>query len=267
MRVCVVGYDCASPYYVMIQRTEYTTIIAGPCAVESFEQMDTVCNTLSRLGLTHLRGGCFKPRTKCDTFRGLGVEGLAIMSEMRRKYGLTIITEVRDTKHLDLVAETADIIQIGAKSMFDNDLLLACGELKKTIVLKRNFAATVKELVSAAEFISSKGNDDIILCERGIRTFETNTRFTLDLCGVAWLKQNTNFPIIIDPSHAMGLAYGVPDLARASVAMGIDGLMLEIHPEPSKALSDARQQLDMKQFEQLYSSLIPIAQSIGKNLI
>ncbi len=255
------------PYFIMISRTEHTTIIAGPCAVESYGQMDTVCQTLHRLGITHLRGGCFKPRTSCNTFRGLGSEGLRIMSEMRRKYSLTVITEVRDTKHLDEVAETADIIQIGAKSMFDNDLLLACGELKKTVVLKRNFAATVKELVSAAEFISSRGNDDIILCERGIRSFENNTRFTLDLCGVSWLKENTQFPIIVDPSHAMGLAYGIPDLARASVAMGIDGLMIEIHPEPSKALSDARQQLDMRQFEALYTSLLPIAKAIGKTII
>lgn len=251
----------------MLPRTEHTTVIAGPCAVESEEQMETVCQTLSRLGITHLRGGCFKPRTSCDTFRGLGSEGLRIMREMRRRYGLSIITEVRDTKHLDEVAETADIIQIGAKSMFDNDLLLACGEQKKPIVLKRNFAATVKELVSAAEFISSRGNDDIILCERGIRSFETNTRFTLDLCGVSWLKENTEYPIIVDPSHAMGIAYGVPDLARAAVAMGIDGVMMEIHPEPAKALSDARQQLNMTQFEQLYRSLQPIAKAVGKTLI
>ena len=250
----------------MIPRTNTITLIAGPCAVESLEQMHTVCQTLTALGVRYLRGGCFKPRTSCHTFRGLGAQGLEIMAEMRRTYNLRIVTEVRDTKHLDAVADVADVIQIGAKSMFDNDLLLACGEIKKPVVLKRNFAATVKEFVGAAEFIRSMGNDDIILCERGIRSFETNTRFTLDLCGVAWLKQNSDYPIIVDPSHAMGMAYGVPDLARAAVAMGVDGIMVEIHPNPAQALSDAAQQLDMPQFTALYHSLQPIAAAIGRTI-
>lgn len=244
-----------------------TVVIAGPCAVESIEQMETVCKTLKSTGVRYLRGGCFKPRTSPHTFRGLGEEGLKIMATMRERYGLRIVTEVRDTKHLDLVAQYADIVQVGAKSMYDNDLLLACGELKKPIVLKRNFAATVKELVSAAEFITMQGNDQVILCERGIRSFENNTRFTLDLCGVAWLKKNAGFPIIVDPSHAMGIAYGIPDLARASVAMGIEGLMLEIHPEPGKALSDAAQQLDMATFSDLHDSLKPIAKAIDRHII
>lgn len=245
---------------------ESTVVIAGPCAVESEEQMVQVCETLKELGVRYLRGGCFKPRTSAHTFRGLGEEGLEIMAEMRKRYGLKIVTEVRDTKHLDLVAQYADIVQVGAKSMFDNDLLLGCGEIKKPVVLKRNFAATVKELVNAAEFITSRGNSDVILCERGIRSFETNTRFTLDLCGVAWLKEHSGFPVIVDPSHAMGFAYGIPDLSRAAVAMGIDGLMLEIHPEPEKALSDASQQLNMQQFRELYSSLGPVAKAIGREI-
>lgn len=244
-----------------------TVVVAGPCAVESEEQMIMVCETLKAVGVKYLRGGCFKPRTSPHTFRGLGEEGLKIMASMRERYGLKIVTEVRDTKHLDLVAQYADIVQIGAKSMYDNDLLLACGELKKTIVLKRNFAATVKELVSAAEFITMQGNDDVILCERGIRSFESGTRFTLDLCGVAWLKKNANFPILLDPSHAMGYSYGIPDLARACVAMGIDGLMVEIHPEPEKALSDASQQLNMESFRMMYESLKPIAKAVNRNII
>jgi len=189
------------------------------------------------------------------------------MAQMRERYGLKIVTEVRDTKHLDLVAQYADIVQVGAKSMYDNDLLLACGELKKPIVLKRNFAATVKELVNAAEFITMQGNGEVILCERGIRSFENSTRFTLDLCGVAWLKKNCDFPVILDPSHAMGFAYGIPDLARACVAMGVDGLMVEIHPEPAKALSDASQQLDMRQFAEMHESLKPIAMAVNRHII
>lgn len=250
----------------MAETSKETIVIAGPCSVESEEQMETVCATLVRLGVSHLRGGCFKPRTSPHTFRGLGREGLEIMARMRRRYGLRIVTEVRDTKHLDLVAQYADVVQIGAKSMYDNDLLLAAGEIKKPVILKRNFAATVKELTQAAEFITSRGNDRVYLCERGIRTFETNTRFTLDLCGVAWLKQHSGLPVIVDPSHAMGLAYGVPDLARAAVAMGVDGLMVEIHPRPEEALSDAAQQLDMQAFEQLYRSLAPVAEAVGRHL-
>lgn len=250
----------------MAETRKQTIVIAGPCSVESREQMDVVCRTLTRLGVSHLRGGCFKPRTSPDTFRGLGREGLEIMAEMRREYSLKVVTEVRDTKHLDLVAQYADIVQIGAKSMYDNDLLLAAGEIKKPVILKRNFAATVKELTQAAEFITRQGNSDVYLCERGIRTFEHDTRFTLDLCGVAWLKQHTGLPVIVDPSHAMGFAYGVADLARGAVAMGIDGLMVEIHPEPEKALSDAAQQLNMHQFEELYTSLGPVARAVGRQL-
>ena len=244
-----------------------TVVIAGPCAVESEEQMEIVCKTLKSTGVRYLRGGCFKPRTSPHTFRGLGEEGLKIMAEMRTRYGLKIVTEVRDTKHLDLVAQYADVVQVGAKSMYDNDLLLACGELKKPIVLKRNFAATVKELVNAAEFITMQGNSDVVLCERGIRSFENSTRFTLDLCGVAWLKKNSDFPIVLDPSHAMGFAYGIPDLARACVAMGVDGLMVEIHPEPEKALSDASQQLNMRQFVEMHESLKPIAMAVNRHII
>lgn len=244
-----------------------TVVIAGPCAVESEEQMEIVCKTLKSTGVRYLRGGCFKPRTSPHTFRGLGEEGLKIMAEMRMRYGLKIVTEVRDTKHLDLVAQYADVVQVGAKSMYDNDLLLACGELKKPIVLKRNFAATVKELVNAAEFITMQGNSDVVLCERGIRSFENSTRFTLDLCGVAWLKKNSDFPIVLDPSHAMGFAYGIPDLARACVAMGVDGLMVEIHPEPEKALSDASQQLNMRQFVEMHESLKPIAMAVNRHII
>jgi len=186
---------------------------------------------------------------------------------MRMKFGLNIITEVRDSTHIDEVIEYADIVQIGAKSMYDHGILRRCGKARKPILLKRGFGTTLQEFVQAAEFILSGGNDQVILCERGIRTFETKTRFTLDLCGVAYLKEHCNLPIILDPSHAIGYAYGVPDLARACVALGVDGLLIEVHPEPKVAKSDASQQLNHDEFRELYKTLTPIAQAAGRKII
>lgn len=242
-------------------------MIAGPCAVESREQIETSCQMLKQNGIRVLRAGCYKPRTSPYTFRGMEEEGLKLLAEMREKYGLLIATEMRDATHADKVIEYTDIIQIGAKSMYDHGLLTAAGQSTKPVILKRGFGSTLQELVNCADFIMSCGNQQVILCERGIRTLETKTRFTLDLCGVAWLKQHCNLPIILDPSHAMGYDYGVGDLARACTAMGIDGLLIETHPTPSMAKSDAPQQLDHQQFTQLYQSLQPIAQAIGKTLV
>lgn len=242
-------------------------MIAGPCAIESREQIELSCQMLKQQGIRVLRAGCYKPRTSPYTFRGLGEDGLKILAEMREKYGLLVATEMRDATHADKVVEYADIVQVGAKSMYDHGLLTAAGQSGKPVILKRGFGSTLQELVNCADFIMSCGNDQVILCERGIRTFENNTRFTLDLCGVAWLKEHCNLPIILDPSHAMGYAYGVGDLARACTAMGIDGLLIETHPNPSVAKSDAPQQLDHHQFLAMYSSLRPIANAIGKTLI
>lgn len=242
-------------------------MIAGPCAVESREQIEQSCQMLKQAGIRVLRAGCYKPRTSPYTFRGLGEDGLKLLAEMREKYGLLIATEMRDATHVDKVIEYADIVQIGAKSMYDHGLLTAAGQAGKPIILKRGFGSTLQELVNSADFILSCGNDQVILCERGIRSFETNTRFTLDLCGVAWLKEHCNLPIILDPSHAMGYAYGVGDLARASTAMRIDGLLIETHPEPVSAKSDAAQQLNHQQFVEMYNSLQPIATAVGKNLV
>ncbi len=247
--------------------TNNTIVITGPCSVESEEQIDISAKLCVELGVKVLRAGAFKPRTSPYTFQGLGLEGLKLLAKMREKYGLQIITEVRDSTHVDDIIEYADIVQIGAKSMYDHGILKKCGKTQKTVLLKRGFGTTLQEFAQAAEFILSGGNPNVILCERGIRTFETKTRFTLDLCGVAWLKEYTNLPIILDPSHAIGYAYGVADLARACVAMGIDGLLIETHPNPKVALSDADQQLDFNQFRALYASLQAVAKSVGRTII
>jgi 3-deoxy-7-phosphoheptulonate synthase len=242
-------------------------MIAGPCAVESREQIEQSCQMLKEQGIRVLRAGCYKPRTSPYTFRGLGEDGLKLLAEMREKYGLLIATEMRDATHADKVVEYADIVQVGAKAMYDHGLLTAAGQSGKPVILKRGFGSTLQELVNCADFIMSCGNEQVILCERGIRSFETNTRFTLDLCGVAWLKQHCNLPIILDPSHAMGYAYGIADLARACTAMGVDGLLIETHPCPECAQSDAAQQLNHRQFAEMYASLQSIAAAVGKTLV
>jgi 3-deoxy-7-phosphoheptulonate synthase len=247
--------------------TKNTVIIGGPCSVESEEQIRTSSTFISGLGLKVLRGGCYKPRTSPYSFQGLGLEGLKLLAKMREEFGLTVITEVRDATHIEEVIEYSDVIQVGAKAMYDQGILRACAKTQKPVLIKRGFGTTLQEFVQAAEFVLSGGNPNVILCERGIRTFETGTRFTLDLCGVAWLKEHTNLPIILDPSHAMGYAYGVADLARACVAMGIDGLLVETHPDPSVAKSDASQQLNHQDFENLISSLRPVATSVGYNIV
>ena len=244
-----------------------TMVIAGPCSVESEEQITQSAELMVEQGIKTLRAGCYKPRTSPYSFQGMGMEGLKLLDKMRSKFGLNIITEVRDTTHVDDVIEYADIIQIGAKAMYDQGILRTCGKSNKPILLKRGFGSTLQEFVQAAEFVLSAGNDNVILCERGIRTFETKTRFTLDLCGVSYLKEYTNLPIILDPSHAMGYRYGVPDLARASTAMGIEGLLIEVHPDPSVAKSDAAQQLNHDMFRDLLTTLRPIATAVGKTII
>ncbi|MEM9339195.1 MAG: bifunctional 3-deoxy-7-phosphoheptulonate synthase/chorismate mutase [Bacteroidota bacterium] len=244
-----------------------TMVIAGPCSVESKEQIDQVAEMLVDLKVKTLRAGCFKPRTSPYTFQGLGEEGLKILQAAREKYGFNIITEVKDSSHVDLVIDYADIVQIGAKAMYDHSILKRCGQARKPVLLKRGFGTTLQEFVQAAEFILSGGNDQVMLCERGIRTFENKTRFTLDLCGVAFLKEHTNLPVVLDPSHAMGYRYGVPDLTRACLAMGIEGLLIETHPTPESAKSDAAQQLNFEEFREMHHTLQPIAQAIGRNLI
>ena len=244
-----------------------TMMITGPCSIESWEQIKQSAELLKQHNILTLRAGCFKPRTSPYTFQGLGEEGLVMLSQIREEYGYQIITEVKDSSHVDLVIEHADIVQIGAKAMYDQSILKRCGETTKPILLKRGFGTTLQEFVQAAEFILSKGNPNVILCERGIRTFETKTRFTLDLCGVAFLKEYTNLPIVVDPSHAMGYRYGVADLTRAAVAMNVDGLLIESHPDPAVAKSDAAQQLNFDEFSEMFETLQPIAKAVGKTII
>jgi 3-deoxy-7-phosphoheptulonate synthase len=244
-----------------------TLLISGPCSVESEEQITTSADFMHGLGITALRGGCYKPRTSPYSFQGLGLEGLQLLGKMRDRHGFTIVSEVRDATHVDDVIAYADVVQIGAKSMYDHGILKACAKTKKPVLLKRGFGTTLQEFVQAAEFILSGGNPNVMLCERGIRTFETKTRFTLDLCGVAWLKANTNLPIILDPSHALGYRYGIADLSKACVAMGVDGLLIEVHPDPSVAESDAAQQLHHDEFTKLLDELRPVAEAVGRRIV
>jgi 3-deoxy-7-phosphoheptulonate synthase len=247
--------------------TKNTVLIGGPCSVESEDQIRESAEFLVKLGLSTLRGGCYKPRTSPYSFQGMGLDGLKLLAKMREDYGLNVITEARDATHIDEIIEYSDVIQVGAKAMYDQGILRACAKTQKPVLIKRGFGTTLQEFVQAAEFVLAGGNENVILCERGIRTFETGTRFTLDLCGVAWLKHYTNLPIILDPSHAMGYAYGIADLARACVAMGIDGLLIEAHRNPKVAKSDASQQLTHPEFEALLNSLQPVANSVGYKMI
>lgn len=242
-------------------------LIIGPCGVESETMIEESAALIREFGLKSIRAGAFKPRTSPYTFRGMGVDGLKLLAKMREQYGLAVVTEVRDSTHVDDVIAYADVIQIGAKAMYDHGILYKCSKANKPVLLKRGFGSTLQEFVQASEFILSGGNEQVILCERGIRTFESKSRFTLDLCGVAYLKEYTNLPIILDPSHAMGYSYGVPDLARACLAMDVEGLLIEVHPNPSMAKSDASQQLTHDQFRKLYQSLKPIASAINRTLV
>jgi len=247
--------------------TGNTLIISGPCSVESEEQLRQSAELLKANGLTSLRGGCYKPRTSPYSFQGMGLEGLKLLAKMRDEYGFTVVTEARDATHIDEIIEHADVIQVGAKAMYDQGILRACAKTQKTVLIKRGFGTTLQEFVQAAEFVLSGGNENVLLCERGIRTFETGTRFTLDLCGVEWLKHYTNLPVILDPSHAMGYAYGVAGLTRACTALGVDGLLIEVHPNPKVAKSDASQQLNHPEFEALLKSISPIAQAVGYKIV
>jgi 3-deoxy-7-phosphoheptulonate synthase len=248
-------------------KTGNTLIISGPCSVESEEQIRESAALLKANGLTALRGGCYKPRTSPYSFQGMGLEGLKLLAKMREEHGFAVVTEARDATHIDEIIEHADVIQVGAKAMYDQGILRACAKTQKAVLIKRGFGTTLQEFVQAAEFVLSGGNENVVLCERGIRTFETGTRFTLDLCGVEWLKHYTNLPVILDPSHAMGYAYGVAGLTRACTALGVDGLLIEVHPNPKVAKSDASQQLNHAEFEALLSSIKPIAQAVGYQIV
>jgi 3-deoxy-7-phosphoheptulonate synthase len=232
-------------------------VIAGPCSVESEQQILESAEVVARAGAKFLRGGAFKPRTSPYDFQGLEVEGLKLLDQARRATGLGIVTEVMSDRDVDLVAEYADILQIGARNMQNFALLKTLGKCGRPVLLKRGMSSTVKELLMSAEYLVAHGNAEVMLCERGIRTFETVTRNTCDIAAVAALNELTHLPVILDPSHATGKRSLVPALSRAAVAIGADGLLVEVHPAPEKAVSDGAQSLDPKQFAKMMEDLAP----------
>ncbi len=236
-------------------------IIAGPCAVESEEQINDAALSLKKIGVDILRGGCFKPRTSPYTFQGLEEEGIKMLSKAGKENNLPVISEVITIKQLEFAYDYLDIIQIGSRNMYNYPLLKELGTLNKPVLLKRAFSATYDEWIFAAKYILNSGNDKVILCERGIRTFEQGTRNTLDISAVPYISNNTNFPIIIDPSHASGYSEFIKPLSLAAIAAGADGLMIEAHPEPKNALCDARQSLNFDEFEDVYNAVHTLSDS------
>ena len=244
----------------------YFGLVAGPCTVESREQTLATAHAVADAGGTMLRGGAFKPRTSPYSFQGLGTEGLTILREAREETGLPIVTELIDPRHVEEVAETADVIQIGARNMQNSGLLVEVGRLEKPVLIKRGPAASVDELLMAAECVAKEGNEQIVLCERGIKTFEGSTRYTLDLGAVAVLKRETHLPVIVDPSHAAGRRELVPPLARAAAAVGADGVLIEVHPQPDDALCDGPQQLATEEFAEVAAEIAAVARLLGKQI-
>jgi 3-deoxy-7-phosphoheptulonate synthase len=241
-------------------------VIAGPCSVESEDQVLAAARAVKAAGAKMLRGGAYKPRTSPYSFRGLREDGLKILAEARRQTGLPVVTEVMDARHLEVVCEYADMLQIGSRNMQNYTLLEEVGKTRVPVLLKRGFSATIEEFLLAAEYIAAEGNEAIVLCERGIRTFETTTRNTLDLNAIPLLKMLTHFPVIVDPSHGTGLWWMVPHLARAAVAVGADGLLVEVHPDPDAALSDGEQSLRPDKFEAMMAELGPVARAVGREI-
>ena len=242
------------------------TVIAGPCSVESRDQLLAAAHAAKAAGAHLLRGGAFKPRTNPYAFQGLAEEGLQLLAEARDLTGLPIVTEVKDSETLPLVARYADCLQIGARNMQNSSLLQAVGQTGKPVLLKKGLASTIDELLQAAEYILSQGNYRVILCERGIRTFETAFRNTQDLSAVVAVKRLSHLPVIVDPSHATGHNWAVAPLARAAVAVGADGLMIEIHPDPAHALCDGPQALNLPDFQRLMDQLRPLAALMHRTL-
>jgi len=242
-------------------------VIAGPCAIENRDQAFAVAERVARAGAQFFRGGAYKPRTSPYTFQGLGEAGLQIMAEIRERFGLKIITEAIDNESLELVAEYADVIQIGARNMQNFSLLKRAGRAKKPVMVKRGMSATLEEFLMAAEYVMSEGNYQVILCERGVRTFADHTRNTLDLSIVPAVQRLSHLPIVVDPSHGTGKRNKVTPMSRAAVAVGADGLIVEVHNQPDKALSDGAQSLYPEQFEELMVQVRQIAAVVGREVV
>jgi 3-deoxy-7-phosphoheptulonate synthase len=253
-----------------VNRDAGMTIIAGPCSVESLEQMREVAACLSELGIKVMRGGAYKPRSSPFSFQGLEAKGLEIMREAADEHGLLVVTEVTDSAHAEIIDEYSDMIQIGTRNMANFSLLKKIGQVTaesgKPVVFKRGMAATIEEWLQASNYITMFGNENVVLCERGIRTFETAYRFTLDITAVPVVKKLSLLPIIIDVSHPAGQADLVPALARAAVAVGADGIMVEVHPNPREALCDGPQSLDLEGLVSLVGELSSIAAAVGTTL-
>jgi len=247
-RVRVNGFEIGGEEFIMM---------AGPCSVESEKQIMQAAEGVARSGARMLRGGAFKPRTSPYDFQGMEAEGLKLLAKARQATGLAIVTEVMSDSDVDLVAEYADVLQIGARNMQNFALLKALGRTSRPILLKRGMSSTVKELLMSAEYVIAHGNPNVILCERGIRTFETVTRNTCDIAAIAALNELTHLPVVLDPSHATGKRSLVPALSRAGIAIGADGLIVEVHPHPEKAVSDGAQSLDLAQFDRMMQQLKP----------
>ena len=245
---------------------EKVTVIAGPCSVESREQMLEVARSVKASGAVMIRGGAFKPRTLPYSFQGLGVEGLKILAEAREETGLPVVTEVISPESVGIVEEYADVLQIGARNMQNYPLLKRVGEASKPVLLKRGLSSTIEEWLGAAEYVLAGGNEEVILCERGIRTYQKLTRFTLDLSAVPILKEVSPLPVVVDPSHGTGIRSLISPMAKAAVAAGADGLLIEVHPNPEEAKSDGPQSLRPKEFRELMIGLDPVARAVGRSL-
>ncbi|HKT10405.1 MAG TPA: 3-deoxy-7-phosphoheptulonate synthase [Terriglobia bacterium] len=241
-------------------------IMAGPCSVESEGQIDTIAARVKELGATVLRGGAFKPRSSPYSFQGLGLPGLKMMRAAADAYGLLVISEVMDHTQIPAMFEFVDVFQVGARNMQNYNLLKELGKVSKPVLLKRGISATIEELLLSAEYIMSGGNYNVVLCERGIRTFENATRNTLDISAIPVIQKLSHLPIVVDPSHGTGRRDKVPPMARAAVAAGADGLLIEVHSDPAKALSDGAQSLYLEQFEQLMKELQMIAPAVGRTV-
>jgi 3-deoxy-7-phosphoheptulonate synthase len=245
---------------------EQVVMMAGPCSVESAEQIETIAALVAKEGVRVLRGGAFKPRTSPYSFQGLGMKGLQLMRAAADRYDLLVVSEVMDHTQIPLMMECVDVLQVGARNMQNYNLLKEVGKVSKPVLLKRGISATLEELLLSAEYIMAGGNYDVILCERGIRTFESYTRNTLDISAIPVIKKLSHLPIIVDPSHGTGRRDKVPPMARAAVAAGGDGLLIEVHDDPEKALSDGAQSLYPAQFEQLMKELRVIAPAVGRTI-
>ena len=241
-------------------------IIAGPCSVESYEQVIEIAKRVKKAGAKYLRGGVFKPRTSPYEFQGLGYEGLEILKRVREETGLKIVTEIMSVDDVDLFEKEVDVIQVGSRNMQNFDLLKRLGKINKPILLKRGLSATIEEWLLAAEYIMNEGNPNVILCERGIRTYENETRNTFDISAVPLVKKVSHLPIIVDPSHASGKRWMIEPLSKAAIAVGADGLIIEVHNDPDNALSDGKQSITLDMLDNLIDNIKPIANIIGHNI-